>query len=172
MPLTLPYTGTDLTAEVNRLTTHAGWANYSDTQYTSGAPFSLAANTPTILPNNAGSKLETYLPTNRATFYDGTVLVGNNGDARSFTINCQVVPTSAAATYIEFWVDIGGAVGELYRRILTFPKGQGVIRPVTLSTSVYTLDTWETNGGTVYCQSNGTADIYDIRFVVFQHFGA
>lgn len=143
-----------------------GWGAYSDTVYTSGSPLAIVADTDTELPNNKGGVLEGQLPPDVATFYDGSVISGQNGDSLLITIDAQIVPTNANTTYIDFWLDIGGAVGELYRRPLTFPKGNGVLRPVVFTTNVYTLDTWEANGATVYCRANGTADIYDIRYIV------
>lgn len=101
------------------------------------------------------------------TTFAGKIL-GQTGDAYILTINMTTVPTSAGTTQLEVWVDIGGTVGELYRRIITFPKGQGVAREVTFTTGIYTLNTWQQNGGTVYIRANGTADIYNIRFVPFR----
>lgn len=215
-----------------------GWADYADTEFTSGSPFSLAANTDTLLPNNGQGGVTAYQPvdnseplfrpsyvavsgitgtfqvgetitggtssdTARITVIDtaagrlyvdqlngdfqaaetitggtsgatatvaatrvGAKITGIQGESRIITLNCNVLPTNAGTTYIEFWFDIGGAVGELYRRIVSFPKGNGVLRPVTLSTAVYTLDTWEANGADVYVRANGTADIYDVRYVI------
>ena len=143
-----------------------GWADYADTQYTSGSPFSVAADTDTVLPNNAGGGVAAYLPSDVSAFYDGTVITGRTGDHLNITINFDVLPTSASTTLLEVWFDIGGAVGELYRRLVTFPKGNGIVRPVTLTTGVYTLDTWETNGATVFVRSNGPCEIYNIRFVI------
>lgn len=145
-----------------------GWADYVDTQYTDIAPFSVLADTDTVLPNNAGAVLDAYKPELIDTFYNGTTITGSTGDARLITLSLNALPTSANTTQIEFWFDIGGAVGELYRRISGFPKGNGVIRPITLSTGVYTLDTWQANGATVYVRANGTVDLYDIRYVITQ----
>jgi hypothetical protein len=103
---------------------------------------------------------------------DGTIgdgyITGQNGDSYMITVDFKAKPTNAGTTYIEDWVDIGGAVGELYRRISSFPKGNGIERSIVHSTAVYSLDTWESNGATVYMRANGPADIYDIRFVVFR----
>lgn len=150
-------------AQIARLT---GWGNYQDTQYTAVAPFSVAADIDTVLPNNKGSVIETQLPSDVPTFYDGTVIKGFNGDGISITVDMKVIPTSVGATYIEVWFDIGGAVGELYRRIVTFPKGQGVARPLNFTVNGYTLGTWEANGATTHVLSNGTCDIYDIRYLI------
>ena len=143
-----------------------GWGEYSDTQYTSGSPFSVAADTDTVLPNNAGSKIESQKPSDVTEFYDGTVITGRNGDGLAITVDFLAVPTSAAATYIEVWIDIGGGIDPLYKRIVTFPKGSGVVRPINFSVNAYTLNTWEANGGTVYVRSNGPVDLYNIRYVL------
>ena len=148
-----------------------GWAQYADTQYTDVSPFSIVSNTDTVLPNNAGSVIDSQKPDDIATFYDGTVITGRNGDGLAITIDFNAVPTNVNTTYIEVWVDIGGAVGELYRRIISFPKGVGEIRPVNFTVVGYTLGTWETNGGTVYVRANGSADLYNIRYVLTRTHG-
>lgn len=145
---------------------HTGWAQHADTQYTSGSPFSIVADTDTVLPNNNGSVLDTQRPSDVTEFYDGSVITGRDGDGLLITVDMVTVPTSAAATAIEIWFDIGGAVGELYRRIVTFPKGAGVARPISFTVSAYTLATWEANGATVYVRANGPVNIYDIRYVL------
>lgn len=147
-----------------------GWSDYSDTQYTAASPLALSADTDTIVPNNAGVTRDQYKPRSIPEYYNATTgkILGRDGDAMTFTLDCKVKPTNANTLYIEFWIDIGAPVGELYRRIVSFPKGNGVVRPITLTTAVYTLDTWQTNGGTVYCNAVNTADIYDIRFIFHQ----
>lgn len=165
------YTGAQIDAGINLANTAlqpdvTGWANYQDTQYTSGAPFSVLANTDTILPNNAGSVIDSQKPADVATFYDGSVITGRNGDGVLITVDMIATPTSAGTSTLETWFDIGGGVGELYRRIVTFPKGNGVARPINFSVSGYTLNTWEANGATTYVRANGTITIHDIRYLI------
>lgn len=103
---------------------------------------------------------------------DGTlgsgVILGKNGDSYLITVELVIKPTSGSTTFIEFWFDIGGGINNLYRRIISFPKGNGIARPATLTTAVYSLNTWQANGALLYCRANGTADLYDIRFVIFR----
>lgn len=165
------YTGAQIDAAIAKALTAlqpdvTGWANYQDTQYTDVSPFSILADTDTILPNNAGSTLDSQKPADIATFYNGSVITGRNGDGLSITVDFVAIPTSAAATTLETWLDIGGSVGELYRRIVTFPKGSGVSRPINFTVNGYTLDTWEANGATVYVRSNGPVDIHTIRYLL------
>ena len=76
----------------------------------------------------------------------------------------KAVP-SGASQYLDIWIDIGGAVGELYRQTFSFPRGAGVERGILYALpSGYTLGTWEANGGTVKVRTNATLDIYAINY--------
>ena len=151
-----------------------GWGDYTDTQYTSGSPLALSANTDTVLPNNASSGPRTQLPedpANPGTTIDlfdtvNNKIIGRNGDSLALSIEVKVVPASQSSTYIDIWIDIGGSIGELYRSTFAFPKGQGVLRNIVYDPIVYTLDTWETNGGTIYIRSNGTCNVYGAKAVI------
>lgn len=96
------------------------------------------------------------------------VIMGLEGDAKILTLEFKAKPSNAGTTYLEVWLDIGGSVGELYRRIVSFPKGNGVERPVTLSTAVYALDTWESNEAEIWIETPNTCDVYDIRFILYR----
>lgn len=152
----------DMLASLN----DTGWSQHADTTYTEISPFSVAAETDTVLPNNNGAVIDTYKPEDVAEFYDGSVITGRTGDSLLITVDMLAIPKSAATTYIEVWFDIGGSVGELYRRIISFPKGNGVLRPLNFTTNVYTLGTWEANGATVFCRANGPVDLYNVRYVI------
>lgn len=149
-----------------------GWAQHADDQYTSVSPFSIVADTDTILPNNNANIIDSQKPSDITNFYNGTVITGRSGDGLAITIDFNVTPTNANTTYIEIWIDITGGTGtptdlaNLYRRIVSFPKGTGVERPVNFTVSGYTLGTWQANGGVVKVRANGSADIYNIRYVL------
>jgi hypothetical protein len=93
-------------------------------------------------------------------------ITGREGDFIYITFGCKFKPTTAGTTYADVWIDIGGAVGELYRRTISFPKGNGIEHGLTFTTGVYTLDTGESNGGVLYIRANATASIYEARVVV------
>lgn len=143
-----------------------GWASYSDGQYTSGSPFALLANTDTVLPNNAAVVVDHQKPDDVASFYSGGKITGRNGDSAVVTLDLVAVPNGVGSTLLEIWFNIGGSVGQLYRRSITFPKGNGVPLAVNFSVFVYTLDTWQANGATVYVRGNGDFSIYGIRYVI------
>lgn len=93
-------------------------------------------------------------------------ITGRNGDGLNFLIDLKLKPTTGGATRVDIWIDIGGSVGELYKRTTTLNKGNGVEHSITISAAGYTLGTWEANGGVVYINSTAAVDIYEIRFVM------
>lgn len=152
-------------SSVNQNTEALGWADYADTEHDINNQFAVAANTDTILPNNGLAGVKSQEPVG-VTFYSDGKITGRNGDGLAITVDFKAIPTSASTTYVEVWIDINGAVGELYRRIISFPKGNGQLRPVNFTVIGYTLDTWEQNGGVVYIRANGTLSVYDVRYVM------
>ena len=146
---------------------YTGWAQYDDTTYTTGAALALADGVSVDLPNDKGSVIESQMPVDIVTMYDGTVIPGRNGDGILVAIEFKVRPTSVAVTRIRTSIDIGGAIGEIFTREFTLSKGNGVEHYFSSSTAGYTLGTWETNGGTPKIVSlGGAAEVYDIRYII------
>ena len=148
---------------------YTGYASYGDTQYTVGSPFSIVADTKVTLPNNAANSYTAQLPIDVDALYDPATqtITGRAGDGICWAIEIVAVPTSVAATYITFSVDIGGAIGEIYPATYSFFRGISEARPIIYAVpQAYTLDTFEANGGTVKVVSDGPVDIYAIRYVI------
>lgn len=143
-----------------------GWARYSDTQYTEASPFFLPANTDTILPNNAGTVLDDEKPRDIPSFYAGGKITGRVGDGILIRVDLTVKPTSALSEFIDIWFDIGDGNDRIFPELKTFPKGNGIERRISLTSSGYTLDTWSANGATLYVRSNGPVSIYDISYTI------
>ena len=146
-----------------------GWAVYNDTTYTTGSPFLVTAGAPAqALPNNAGSKIETQLPSDVTSFYDGTVITGRNGDGVMIMMEFQCRPTTNNSDVrLKTSIDIGGTVGEIYPFEFGLGKGLNVEHFFLKSTLAYTLDTWETNGGTVLIEAfNSNIEVYNIRYLI------
>lgn len=166
------FLGYDAVGQQQALSSSTGWAEYRDTTYVTGSPFSLLASTITNLPNNAGSIIQDQKPVDVTTFYNGSIITGRSGDGILITIDFIITPTQPATTYAEVWLDITGGTGtptnfaNLYKHIITFPKGTGTERPISIVIGGYTKATWETNGAVVKVLANGTAEIKDIRYVI------
>ena len=54
-----------------------GWAEYVDTQYTSGSPFQITTDNKVTLPNNAGTIRDSQKPRDVSSFYTGGVIGGS-----------------------------------------------------------------------------------------------
>lgn len=143
-----------------------GWASYVCTQFTAGAPFLLAANTPTTMPNNSGTILDMQKPRDVPSFYSGGRIRSQNGDALVLRIDFFATPTSTNSTVLDMRLDIGGPVGEFYRHSQTFPKGQNVPHAISRAISAYSLDTWAANGAEVRIEGNGPFSVYAVRYVI------
>jgi hypothetical protein len=145
-----------------------GWASYRDTQYTSAAPFNVAGGPDGVmLPNNAATVLDSQIPTDIASFYDPATkkIAGRTGDGMIIVIDLTLRPLSGSLTSFELWVDIGGAIGRTYQNSISVTKGNGVAHRYSITLPVYTLDTWEANGGVVYVQAAHECEIFDIRYI-------
>lgn len=142
----------------------SGWASYVDTLYTPSNPFTLTSNTDTILPNNAGTVIDSQKPLDIGTFYNNNKILGNSGDALDIMIYFKALPT-ATNQWLDVWLDIGGTIGELYRQTFTFPKGVGEERGIVYGLpSSYNLGTWEANGASVYIRSNAPMTLHSMVY--------
>ena len=142
-----------------------GWGEFGDTANTSGSPQLLVADTDTILEIDGLSGVQTKIPPDVVLFAAGKI-VGNATESRTVTVDFKIKPTEVGTTYVELWIDIGGAFGPLYKAIKVFPKGNGVERSISRTILLYTAATFEANGGTIYIRTNGTAEVYDARVII------
>ena len=140
----------------------SGWGAYVHT----GATQVLAAGVKVTMDNNAGSVIETQKPSDIATFYDGSVITGREGDGVAIGVELTFTPSSGAASLITVAIDIGGAVGELYVQEYTILHGSGVAHKVAYVANAYQLDTWEANGGLVKVVADGPGDVTLVRYVI------
>ena len=67
---------------------------------------------------------------------------------------------------MDWWIDIGNPVGVLYRRTITFPKGNSVSHGASVSIAGFSLNTWESNGAKIYVRANTPVTIWDITLVL------
>ncbi len=139
-----------------------GWGGYFNT----AAAQVLVANTKVTLTNNAATVIETQKPVDVATFYNGSVIPGRNGDGIAIGIEFTFTPSSALASMMSVAIDIGGAVGELYLHEYPVLRGAGVAHKVSYNITAYMLDTWQTNGGAVKVLADGPGSVTAVRYVV------
>lgn len=147
---------------------NTGWADYTDTTYTSASPFSLTAATKYTLYNHADVIRDSQIPVDVDSVYSrsDSTIIGFNGDGWNILIEFNIKPTTANVTKLSVALDIGGSVGEIYPRDFILTKGNGVEHYYLSSFTAYMLDTWEANGAKVKVQVDNAAEIYDLRYVL------
>lgn len=140
----------------------SGWGAYVNT----GASQHLSGGVKATLANNRGAVLEMEKPADVATFYDGSVIPGRNGDGVAIGIELTFTPSSGQSSAIVVSIDIGGAVGELYSQEYAILKGGGIPHRVAYTATAYMLDTWAANGGTVKVICDGPGEVTAVRYVI------
>ena len=147
----------------------SGWAQYFDTQYTEANPLVVTNHTEISLPNNAGTKIETYLPDGVSSFYNATtqkVTPNKVGDYNIFTVRLKA-KTAYSVTNLDFSVDIGGTQGKIFHDLKVFPRGAGIEHALTFICTGFSLNTFVANGGTVKIKPvGGDVYIYNIEYQI------
>lgn len=162
-------------ASVNELYDHTGWARYEDSQYTEGSPLTLENGTDKLMPNNAGVTITSQLPYDGETqisLYDGTKITpAKSGDAYVLRIDFDA-SLDAIDGFAEFSIDIGGTEGKVIKRTVTFPKGKNVTHGFSITSFIFTLGTFVSNGGIVKIKPSTTMKIWNIAYNISRiHYG-
>ena len=144
-----------------------GWIEYIDQTYnttnrltigTTLSNFSMASYTTRQqeLPNGI----------NNLTWFNGThILTDKAGNSYLYKFRYSAEP-QGNNLYCEIFLNIGGSVGQLPFRLLTFPKGVGVEQIGSFTNVEYTLNTWYDNGAVIQVQCNGNVELWDIEFTI------
>ena len=96
----------------------------------------------------------------------GNLWVGNKitpmaiGDAYIIRIDFKAKIDSANG-YFDLKIDINGAIGDIFQKVLTFPKGRLLEEGFSTTSLIYTLDTFIANNGNIQIKPNAEMFIYD-----------
>lgn len=148
-----------------------GWAQYSDTQYTSASPLTITEGNTAVITNNAVNSITTHLPAGVTALYDpvtNKITPENSGDAYMIRVDFTAFSSNILGI-ATLELDIGSPQTEILRSGFTFPRGAGLLNAIDVSTSslVYTLDTFVANGGSLKLSSAvGNTSIFDIGLVI------
>ena len=152
-----------------------GWASYTDSIYTVGSPLSIANGVTATVNNNAATVINTYSPFGVTSFWNSAtakITPVNVGDGYTFCLRCKIKPSSAD-TYLDFGIDVGGAVGVIFKQTLVLPKGAGIEHDINIECTGYSLATFVANGGIMKITANGgTLSIYNIELQVHRYYAA
>lgn len=139
-----------------------GWAAYNDTQYTDASPLSISQGATATLDIDAVSKIESQLPIGVSSYWD----VGNSADGMNFTLGFKGRSSSNTGS-ATLGIDIGGGIGQIFKRNSRFPRGSGTNHDFYFSSQGYQLGTFLANGGVPKITSDaGTTSIFDITLQV------
>jgi hypothetical protein len=149
-----------------------GWAEYRDTEYSTGSPQAISADTWTVIENNAGSTRLQELPLDRPTgFYTavGDKIVGYAGDGYSITADYIIRRTTGSGSFaITTAFNIGNITPiRLYAR--TELLAGTAEQFLTTTTGAYSLDTWVANGAKFEITSSVAAEVFGVRYVIHRH---
>lgn len=158
--------GANWVARTSHFESETGWASYYNDGYAATSGLTVTADTDTVL-NPVGpspDNIESQLPSDITTYFNASgEITGKEGDAVNIQIGFKATPSSNDQ-WCDFWLDIGGAIGEIYRQTFIFPKGSGVERYIVYSLpSIYQLDTWEANNATLNIRSNHSLSVKDFK---------
>jgi hypothetical protein len=149
--------------------TFAGWAQYTDTTYTTSNRFVVTAGDTVTLPNDAGSVIDEYLPVGVTSLYNATdtlITPENVGDSYEIRIDFKAEKVTATDAYAGIQLDIGGSQGVIVERLYTFPKGTNE-HSFSTTSSIYSLSTFISNGGKLkFFASGSNVEIWDINYVI------
>jgi hypothetical protein len=149
-----------------------GVATYTDGQYTEASPLVLVAGVTTPLPNDKATVVETQLPVDLATLYDGASILATEGDGVVITISFTLKPTVTATDEVEVWIDNTAGTGSpaIYASLLkgtfAFKQLVGAERPILYTVNALASEFWETNGGRIKIKANGAANVYGINYTI------
>ena len=147
-----------------------GWIQYSDDEYTSGAPQSVLSGNTATLQNNGATVLNTYKPTSVTDLYDDTtqrMTPENIGDGYSMSIRCKLKTTNNN-DYINIKLNIGsGSDIIILQESVRLVKGANTEQFINVNFDFFTLDTFVANGGLIEIEAvNGNLSIYETNYVI------
>lgn len=168
--MTLGYTAPSVAAD-------SGWGFWVDGTYLAQAtsPFSVSADTRTLLPNDGTSGLTNtgYTGNMKSDLWDTTndclkPVLGKSYDCR-LTYKVQTA-SGASGNYVQLELDIGaGGIGTgpvIWSQTQPLLKGANTANSMSYAVTVFALAPFPTTGGTFYVTSNVAVDIWDIRMLV------
>lgn len=150
---------------------YTGWAVYSDDNYTSGSPQSLTASTDNVLYNDGASVIDDHIPNDIGALYQNggnpRILSNNVGDAFQLRINFTA-KISNANGYATIKFDIGDGITPeiISSNELVFPKGNDVYHDFSVTTAIYTLDTFVANGMRILISPSDTMSVYGASYLI------
>ena len=110
---------------------------------------------------------------NRIPFVDSlysrtdTAIIGDFGNAYNGVYELEITQNTNNDTRTSVWIDIGGGIPPLYVQSFFLTRGSGQTSVVNKSTGIYTLDTWQANGGKLKFTTDQSVDVHFNRLILY-----
>lgn len=171
-----PYTQAPATYYHTGKSARQGWARYDDSQYTSSSKFTVTAGAAAVtLPNNAATKIETFMNSEKP-YYNGStqkVQMSNNGDVYQMVIVFKA--SSAAASSVDFTLSLASTSITPYDRVsktFKFAKGNNVTQNIYESFHFYADPDFVASGNQWKIECTGAnIAVWDIIFFIEKSYG-
>lgn len=148
-----------------------GWARYDGDQYTSSSKLTITAGAAAVaLPNNAATKIETYM-NSEVPYYNGTtgkVQMANEGDVYSMTVVFKA--SSASASSVDFTLSLVSTSATPYERVsktMKFSKGNNVTQNIYETFHFYADADFVASGNQWKIECSGAnMSVWDVIFFI------
>jgi hypothetical protein len=158
------------------LYSNQGFAVYTDTKYTEASPFVINEGVTSIIPNDSGTVLNTYLPIGVVNLYDSDtskITPQNIGDYYITTIRFNAKNNNVSGVF-DFFMDLGSvALAQEFKETKVFAKGANSEQSFSIVAPMYSLNTFVQNGGLPKILSlTGDTSIYNISYQIVRIYKA
>lgn len=142
-----------------------GHGYFVDTQHSVESPQIIPQDGFIVLDNNAGQVVNTW-SNELELFSEGRIRPSKVGDSFDITISLMASSSSPNGSF-EFGIDVGGAIGVIFRDTRRTSQTQNVYNPYSITLTGYMAETFLANGGQVVVRSNtGTLSVYNTAFFI------
>lgn len=163
-------------AEEGNYMAGSGWALYTDTQYDAVTPLVVSQGSTVDLPNNAGSKDESSLPTGSPALYDGTRIQPNSiNDTYDVRVTFKASTSSGSNGGFNVSLDLSEE-GDDSITVASHPvrmlRGANTVQTYTVNFPVFCKENFVANGGLLRIESvTGNLTMYDISLFLVKTYG-
>lgn len=146
-----------------------GWASYKDGEYTNTNKLTVNANATVVIPNNAATKIETYLPSGSSSLYNESTQklnLSNIASCYGVRIRFKVSNSGSASEFINITLDKSTTdIPFSEDKIIRTDSNPQV---VDITTQIYSDSVVVSNGLTARLKGAATSNIqiYDVEFVI------
>lgn len=156
--------------EIDNLKNSTGWWEIDDNTFTGVSPQVIPSNTRTKLQINADAVVETYGANglSASSIWDDTnyrITPPSIGDSYIFRVAFNADPVQNNRN-LTVDLDVSGTTGIVFEKSFRLVRGAGNDTKVDITSSVFALSDFVTNGGEIYVTCDGSISLSDIKLYI------